>query len=336
MKLAAAAAVLTLGCGALVGPDATSDHAALFERVWWEFDRHYAFFEIKALSWDSLHDVYADQAAQAPTDQALAATIGAMIAELRDIHVNLYTPGAEYRYTGYDGRPVFFDAGLIRTNYVTDRRLAPRQRLHFGHLAPDVGYVWIPSFGGAGGFGADFDAAILALAPLTALVVDVRSNGGGNSANDGEIASRFADSARTYGYVQYRNGPRHDDFTQRIDLEVAARGPRFAGPVVVLANRFSYSATEDFVLAMSELPGVTIVGDSTGGGSGNPLVRELPNGWTFRLPQWKMFTAGGEMFEERGLAPDVFVRGSSAELTAGRDAMLDTALAVVRRAAARR
>ena len=61
------------------------------------------------------------------------------------------------------------------------------------------------------------------------------------------------------------------------------------------------------------------------------IVRELPNGWTFRLPQWVMYTNSGTIFEENGLPPDVFVRGSVSELQAGRDAILDSAIAVARR-----
>ena len=333
MKRVALVAVLALGCGAFLGPDGNADRAAIFERVWYEFDRHYSFFEFKGIDWDSLHDVYAGQAAQAASDQALAAVIDAMLDELRDIHVNLFTPFAQYRYTGYDSRPVYFDQSVVRTNYVSDRRVAPRQRLFYGHLASDVGYVWIPAFGSLGGYGEDIDSALAALSGVTALVIDVRSNSGGNSTNGQEIVSRFVSVPElVYGFVRYRSGPRHDDFTPRVPLAVRPRGTPFPGRVVVLANRASYSATEDFVLAMSELAAVRVVGDSTGGGSGNPIVRELPNGWTFRLPQWVMFTNADQMFEERGLPPDLFVRGSQSELQAGRDAILDSALAVARRA----
>jgi C-terminal processing protease CtpA/Prc len=276
--------------------------------------------------------VFADQAAQASSDQALVIVIATMLDQLRDIHVNLFTPHGNYRYTGYDARPVYFDERVVHTNYVSDRRIAPRQRLAYGHLANDVGYVWIPAFGGGGGYGADIDTALAALNGVSALVVDVRSNGGGNSSNGQEIVSRFVSVPElVYGFARYRSGPRHDDFTAPVRLTVRPHRTLFTGRVVVLTNRASYSAAEDFVLAMSELPAVSVVGDSTGGGSGNPIVRELPNGWTFRLPQWVMYTNSGTIFEENGLPPDVFVRGSVSELQAGRDAILDSAIAVARR-----
>ena len=58
---------------------------------------------------------------------------------------------------------------------------------------------------------------------------------------------------------------------------------------MLLINRHSYSATNDFVNAMRYFPNVTLVGDKTGGGSGLPFSSELPNGWGVRFsasPTW--------------------------------------------------
>jgi carboxyl-terminal processing protease len=50
--------------------------------------------------------------------------------------------------------------------------------------------------------------------------------------------------------------------------------------VVVLTSRSTASAVESFVMSMRVLPHTTIAGDATGGGVGDPVFRELPNGWT--------------------------------------------------------
>ena len=328
----AAAAVLAAGCtGVFVGPNEPLEGSALFEYVWRDLDRHYAFFIVKAVNWDSLHDVYAPRAAQAGTDAELADVIGAMLAELRDLHVNLVVGTRVYRYSGYDARPMFFDSVVVRTRYATDIQLAPDGRVQFGHAAPDVGYVRIPSFRGTSP-GSDLDAAMAQLGDVRALIVDVRSNTGGSRENGLEIAGRFADRERIYGLAQFRDGPGHAEFTPlepRLVTPVGAR--RFERLVTVLTNRRSYSAAESFVLAMRALPTVVVIGDSTGGASGAPLARELPNGWTYRLSVSVEYTADSTVYESVGLAPDVWVRGSAAELAAGRDAVLDTALAVIRR-----
>ena len=330
--IAGAAAVLAAGCtGVFVGPNEPLEGSALLEYVWRDLDRHYSFFVVKAVNWDSLHDVYAARAAQAATDADLADVVGAMLLELRDLHVNLVVGPRVYRYAGYDTRPWFFDSVLVRTGYVADNQPAPGGRVQFGHAAPDIGYVRIPSFRGTGA-GADLDAALAQLGDVRALIVDVRNNTGGSRENGLEVAGRFADRERVYGLAQFRNGPGHDDFTPREPRWVSPLGgQRFERLVTVLTNRRCYSATEFFVLAMRVLPTVVVVGDSTGGASGTPLARELPNGWTYRLSVSVEYTPDSTIYESVGLAPDVWVRGSADELAAGRDAVLDTALALIRR-----
>lgn len=325
--------LLAAGCTSFfVGPDAELDRAGLLEQVWRDLDRHYALFVVKGVDWgDSLRDAYRGRAAQSTNDSALADVVGAMLAELRDLHVNLFDGSRLYRYAGYDGRPAFFDPNVV-AYYVTDRGGAPNGHMAFGHAAPDIGYVWILHFN-RDGFDIDIDTVLARLADVRALIVDVRHNPGGELSNMLTVAGRFADRDRTYGFRRVRDGPGHDDLSSPEPLVVSPLGPRrFSGPVAVLTNRRSVSAAEGFVLAMRTVPNVTIVGDSTAGGSGLPLARELPNGWTYRFSASIWYDVSHAPFEEIGLAPDVWVRGSADELAARRDAVLDTALAVVRRA----
>jgi hypothetical protein len=324
--------LLALGCTSLlVGPDAELDRVGLLDQVWRDVDRHYASFVVKGLQWDSLHDAYSTRAAQAANDSALADVVGAMLSELRDYHVNLWVGSRGYRYGGFDARPAFFNPAVV-AYYVTDLGGAPNGHMAFGHAAPDVGYVWILHFS-RDGFDVDIDTALARLADVSALVIDVRDNPGGELFNAVTVAGRFADGDRTYGFKRFRDGPAHDDLSPPEGQVVSPMGPRrFSGPVAVLTNRTSGSAAEAFVLAMRALPNVTVVGDSTAGASGTPLLRELPNGWLYRFPISIWYDAAHVPYEEIGLVPDIWVRGSSEELADRRDAVLDTALAVVRRA----
>jgi carboxyl-terminal processing protease len=110
---------------------------------------------------------------------------------------------------------------------------------------------------------------------------------------------------------------------------VSPSGARqFTGPVFVLSNRHDFSSAEDFILAMHALPNATIVGDTTAGASGGPIVRELSNGWTFQLSEWIEYTPGKQTFEGIGLAPDVVARGSASDATHMVDAAIDRAMAL--------
>lgn len=121
----------------------------------------------------------------------------------------------------------------------------------------------------------------------------------------------------------------HADFTDYIAEDVSPTGAAsFRGPVFVLANLAVFSSAEDFVLAMRSLPTVTIVGDTTGGASGGPIVRELANGWTYQLSEWIEYTAERRMFEGIGLAPDIVVKASASDAAASVDAALEHARAL--------
>jgi C-terminal processing protease CtpA/Prc len=96
----------------------------------------------------------------------------------------------------------------------------------------------------------------------------------------------------------------------------------------VLANRHSFSSAEDFVLAMRSIPGVVIVGDTTAGATGGPIVRELANGWTYQLSEWIEYTPDRVPFESIGLAPTIVARTTADDASRGVDAVVERAMAV--------
>ena len=118
---------------------------------------------------------------------------------------------------------------------------------------------------------AAVDSVLELFRDAPAIIIDVRMNSGGDESLALSVASRFYDMARVATYVRYRNGPRHSDLGPFQPLVVDRRGSwQFTKPVLVLVGRGCFSSTEAFVAAMRVLPNVTVVGDTTGGGSGNP------------------------------------------------------------------
>jgi C-terminal processing protease CtpA/Prc len=159
----------------------------------------------------------------------------------------------------------------------------------------------------------------------------VRGNGGGSSQTATSIAQHFLDRGGVAEYIRFRSGPGHEDFGPPFAVTVAPEGARrFAGRVALLTDRRDFSAAESFVLDMRVSPRVTVVGDTTAGASGRPLVRELPNGWTYRLSTWVAYTPGGEPYEGIGLPPDVPVRPRSGDWSQGIDRVLETAWTILR------
>lgn len=327
---AGVAVSLMIGCtDALVPRSRGVRPVELFDLVWQDFDRYYASFEIKGVDWNDVRRRFRPQAESARTDAQIAATIGQMLVELRDPHVDLAVPPRTF-YVSLAAPRTYFDPNTTFGRYVTAGRMTPTRKIWYGMIGADLGYIRIVSFGGTGWSG-EIDTAIESLQAAKAFILDVRDNGGGNDRTAEEIASRFATGRYRYAYIRYRNGPRHGDFADLIAKDIAPIGPkRFGGPVIALTNRRAVSAAEDFVLAMRARPNTELLGDTTTGGLGNPMVRELPNGWTFRVPQWIQYGPGMEVFEGIGIGPTVVVPHSAADSAAGRDPQLEAAIARVR------
>jgi carboxyl-terminal processing protease len=325
----AAAAAALCGCaGVVLGPDASLDSPSLYDQFWREFDRHYAMFGVKTVDWQAVREQH--RPAPGADNAALFAALRNSVDLLDDPHVLLRTPVGNHQSAAARARvPTRFSTSTVTARYLTGAAATPGQRLLYGWLAPRVGYMRIPSFAGSG-WSAGVDDVIEALGELDALVLDVRDNGGGNNDNAALIASRFAADRRIAGYYRYRNGPRHDDFTAFLPIHVEPAGRRFAGRVVVLTNRRVASAAEDFLLRVREAAGgsgnVIVVGDTTMGAMGNPLLRELANGWVFQLSEWMMYDAARVTHEDVGLAPDIVVQLTAADSSAGRDRQLERAM----------
>lgn len=323
-----ALAILAVACSeSLVGPPAATDYGSMFDDLWHQFDLHYSYFALSGVNWDSLGKHYRPLAVSAPDDSRFARVLATMLVQLKDMHVSI-TPGSAantMRYVSrWDTAATYFDQGVTMVRYLPAINATEDGDVQFGFVSDSVGYARIASFDG--GAASDMDEVIRGLPGARALIIDVRDNLGGNYVLAADMSHRFADRHRVYGYVRRRNGPRHDDFTDYIEETIEPSGVHFDGRVFVLANRHSFSSAEDFVLAMRAIPGVTVLGDTTGGASGGPIVRELANGWTYELSEWIEYTPDRASFESIGLAPTVVVKSTAADEARAVDPVLDRAL----------
>jgi hypothetical protein len=316
----------------LLPDDAPDDPLSNFDVLWTEFDRHYAFFIQKGVDWDATGTEHRARIGLTTTPEALFVVMSEMLAVLRDGHVSLRAPFDTFQYTDWlDSAPTNFDPDVVRGYLGSSATPTPSRRMLYGRIDSDIGYVWVPTLGGRG-WVHEIDRVLSALIGADAIVVDIRGNGGGSDTNAEAIAGRFADARRLYRQVQYRDGPGHSEFTDPIEDYIEPAGAEsFRGPVAVLTNRAVFSSAESFLLSMRTIPSVVVVGDTTGGGYGNPIGRELPNGWTFRVPRWiELLPDGTPLRDGVGLPPDTTVRISSEDEAAGVDAILETAVELLR------
>ncbi|MFO8174996.1 MAG: S41 family peptidase [Longimicrobiales bacterium] len=304
---ALALAGILAGCEDAILPEGPGTGAIQnFEFVWDEMDRHYSLFRIKGVDWDSAYAEFRPQVEGTTSPSDLFHLLAGMLDGLEDGHVKLESPNWTHTYDEwYKSYRHNFNWPYIWNQQILNRGTTPTGRFHFGWITFNIGYIHIPSFAG-GGWAHEVDTVLERLSGIQALIVDIRDNTGGSDRNAERVAGRFARERTLYRRIQYRNGPGHDDFTPLEDDYLEPRGAsRFHGPLAVLTNRRTFSAAESFVLAMRAVPGAVQVGDNTGGGSGNPFPREMPNGWTFTISRWIEWAPDGTTHEGRGFAPDI-------------------------------
>lgn len=300
---------------------------ANFESLWKIIDEQYCFLEYKkqeyGLDWDEVHERYAKRITASMGSEALFEVLSEMVNELRDGHVNLHSSMASSQYREwFDAYPRNFSDSIqsiyLRKDYINSSGLT------YQILENNIGYIYCESFSDGIGDG-NLNQILNRLAICDGLILDVRNNGGGNLTTAQKLASRFTNEKVLVGYMCHKKGPGHTDFSEPkpVFLE-PSDGTRWQKKVVVLTNRRSYSATNDFVNSMKLLPHVTILGDKTGGGSGLPFSSELPNGWSIRFSASPMFDP--EMNQlEFGIAPDRKVDMISEDMRKGKDTMIELA-----------
>ncbi len=310
-------------------PEWNDDPWGNFDALWTIMDEHYSFFEEKNVDWNEVGQRYRAKLTKDMTSQELFELCGDMLKELRDGHTNLIASHDVSRYWIWEQYPVNYDERLIDEHYL-NFNYRQASGIKYAILDNNFGYMRYESFTDAIGDG-NLDHVFTYLSTCDGLIIDVRSNGGGYLTNVETLVGRFIEQRTFVGSIQHKTGPGHRDFSDPFDyyFEPTKNHIHYQRPVVVLANRGSFSAANNFVSIMSALPQVTIVGDTTGGGSGLPFTSELPNGWRIRFSSCPITDVNGQP-TEFGVAPDVKVDMSDADAAQGLDTILETAFLVLK------
>jgi carboxyl-terminal processing protease len=128
------------------------------------------------------------------------------------------------------------------------------------------------------------------------IVIDLRNNGGGSLQEANELTGLFIEYGPT---VQIRHSSRR---VWRDGKRL--KSPYYEGPLVVLVNRLSASASEIFAGAMQDYQRAIIVGDrSFGKGTVQTLI-PLTEG-QLKITESKFYRISGESTQHRGVVPDI-------------------------------
>ncbi|EDX89819.1 tail-specific protease [Alcanivorax sp. VBW004] len=200
---------------------------------------------------------------------------------------------------------------IVRNKVVLEEQAAKKDIIHVDRNGQDLklGIIEIPAFY------LDFDAyhrgdpkytsttsdvakllVELRKENIDGLVIDLRNNGGGSLLEVNKLVSLFINRGPTV-QVRESNG--------RVSVEGDKfPGVLFAGPMAVMVNRYSASASEIFAGAMQDYGRALIVGDQTYGKGTVQTLLDLNHG-KLKMTNAKFYRVSGSSNQNLGIVPDV-------------------------------
>jgi carboxyl-terminal processing protease len=181
---------------------------------------------------------------------------------------------------------------------------------------------------------APFQQAIDRFRNADGIVVDLRGNPGGLAALIMGLSGHFVNERLTLGVMKTRDSELKFVSIPRLVNGQGERVEPYAGPVAILVDGLTGSASECFAGGLQSLGRARVFGQTSMGQALPALFDRLPNGDLF-IHAWGDFVTGtGVRLEGRGVVPDEPAPLVREDLLAGRDRPLEAALAWIDRAKA--
>jgi len=178
---------------------------------------------------------------------------------------------------------------------------------------------------------AKFQQAMDRFRTADGLVIDLRGNPGGLAAMIMGISGHFLSERLTLGVMKTKDSELRFVANPRLVNAAGDRVEPFRGPLAILVDGLSASASECFTGGLQSLGRARVFGQPSMGQALPALFDTLPNGDVL-IHAWGDFVTGtGVRLEGRGVVPDEIVPATRADLLAGRDRPLESALAWIGR-----
>ena len=217
------------------------------------------------------------------------------------------------------GQPV--TVGSLPTMFVrVSSKLVPTPG---GRNAGVIGFnVWMTAVD------REFQLAMDRFRGADGIVIDLRGNPGGLAAMIMGLSGHFFPERATLGVMTTKDAqqPLRFNANPRMVSAAGSRVEPYAGPVAILVDALTGSASECFAGGMQSIGRARVFGQTSMGQALPALFDKLPNGDVL-IHAWGDFVTGtGVRIEGRGVVPEEAVEISREALLAGRDATLEKAL----------
>lgn len=249
-----------------------------------------------------------------------------------EIGWKLQPPTVERPWTVADpvleGLPIelaFLDAtGEQRTVSITPRMMDPAPLFSADRSRPEVLVLRVEQF--EKGLGEWMGGQLADLSPQTEVVLDLRANPGGLVAEADAVLSCFLPRRTAWAIRTARSGRAA---TMRVQSGCGPLSAPAPNGLAVLIDGSSRSAAELTPAALQEAGRAVVVGERSPGAVLISRDTDLPDGGRLTLSRSDFVTVRGVRLEKRGVTPDVAAQTTSADRRAGRDPVLETALALL-------
>ncbi len=169
------------------------------------------------------------------------------------------------------------------------------------------------------------------------VIIDVRSNQGGDISDLNFLLGRLIEKPLLFGFTQVKSNDGRFEYTPWIDalINPPDNAHVINRPIVVLADMVSASLAETVVMAIRAMPLSKFIGESTWGATGPITSENVFNDGQFVISGFmnvqtsscKFKYIDNKIYENRGFAPDIYLQSNEAELSNGKDSQLEKAIA---------
>jgi carboxyl-terminal processing protease len=200
----------------------------------------------------------------------------------------------------------------------------------------------------------EFDKVAGQLDKAKGVIIDLRKNGGGRTdvalhlqkclTRENHFLSFGSETRINEGYGRSQGNYRKEYKNYFLNKAYRSNDPetisisdtikRIKCPVVILIGRYTFSAAEDFLVNISEVPGrPKLIGEETGGSSGAPLlIPGMPGGINARICTLReCYPLSGKPFVNSGVKPDIEVKQTVEDYLSGNDVVLQRAIAELKK-----
>ncbi|NOU46380.1 MAG: carboxy terminal-processing peptidase [Bacteroidales bacterium] len=174
----------------------------------------------------------------------------------------------------------------------------------------NIGYIYLPVFYSQIANDVAKELVKLRKENISGLIIDLRNNGGGSMMEAILLSGIFVDYGAV-GIIQTRNEP-------PTSLKDAMKGTIYDGPLIIMINSYSASASELFTASMQDLNRAVIVGNTSFGKAtmqqiipidacNYPVLEQYRDSSKdfVKLTIGEFYRVTGESHQKKGVIPDV-------------------------------